>query len=79
MLRQYFNCNKRLEIFLTCFCNILCYVDNNDSNAAVRPLFAMLRSDRGACVTMVTWSGSISLTHVQFRLALYVFKFVKNI
>ena len=26
MLRQYFNCNKRLEIFLTCFCNILCYV-----------------------------------------------------
>ena len=26
MLLQYFNCNKRLEIFLTCFCNILCYV-----------------------------------------------------
>ena len=26
MLRQYFNCNERLEIFLTCFCNILCYV-----------------------------------------------------
>ena len=26
MLRQYFNCNGRLEIFLTYFCNILCYV-----------------------------------------------------
>ena len=26
MLRQYFNCNERLELFLTCFCNILCYV-----------------------------------------------------
>ena len=26
MLRQYFNCNERLEIFLTCFCNTLCYV-----------------------------------------------------
>ena len=26
MLRQYFNCNEKLEIFLTCFCNILCYV-----------------------------------------------------
>ena len=26
MLRPYFNCNERLEIFLTCFCNILCYV-----------------------------------------------------
>ena len=26
MLRQYFNCNERLEIFLTFFCNILCYV-----------------------------------------------------
>ena len=26
MLRQYFNCNERLEIFLTCFCNMLCYV-----------------------------------------------------
>ena len=26
ILRQYFNCNERLEIFLTCFCNILCYV-----------------------------------------------------
>ena len=23
-LRQYFNCNRTLEIFLTCFCNILC-------------------------------------------------------
>ena len=27
MLPQYFNCNERLEIFLTCFCNILCYVE----------------------------------------------------
>ena len=26
ILRQYFNCNERLEKFLTCFCNILCYV-----------------------------------------------------
>ena len=26
ILRQYFNCNERLEIFLTCFCNTLCYV-----------------------------------------------------
>ena len=26
MLRQYFNCNEILEIFLKCFCNILCYV-----------------------------------------------------
>ena len=26
ILRQYFNCNERSEIFLTCFCNILCYV-----------------------------------------------------
>ena len=23
ILLQYFNCNERLEIFLTCFCNIL--------------------------------------------------------
>ena len=29
MLRTYFNCNERLEIFLTCFCNILCYVGND--------------------------------------------------
>ena len=29
ILRQYFNCNERLEIFLTCFCNILCYVGND--------------------------------------------------
>ena len=29
MLRQYFNCNEGLEIFLTCFCNILCYVGIN--------------------------------------------------
>ena len=29
MLRQYFNCNKRLEIFLTCFCNFLCYVGSH--------------------------------------------------
>ena len=26
MLRQYLNCNEILEIFLTSFCNILCYV-----------------------------------------------------
>ena len=26
MLRQYFNCNGILEVFLTSFCNILCYV-----------------------------------------------------
>ena len=26
ILRQYFVCNERLEIFLTYFCNILCYV-----------------------------------------------------
>ena len=26
MLRQYFNFNERLEMFLTCSCNILCYV-----------------------------------------------------
>ena len=25
MLQQYFNCNEILEIFLTSFCNILCY------------------------------------------------------
>ena len=29
MLRQYLNCNERLEIFLTCLCNILCYVGKN--------------------------------------------------
>ena len=29
MLRQYLNCNEILEIFLTSFCNILCYVGCN--------------------------------------------------
>ena len=28
ILRQYLNCNQILEIFLTCFCNILCYVES---------------------------------------------------
>ena len=28
MLREYFSCNEISEIFLTCFCNILCYVGN---------------------------------------------------
>ena len=32
MLLQYFNCNERLEIFLTCFCNILFYVGNLPRN-----------------------------------------------
>ena len=31
ILRQYFNCNERLEIFLICFCNILCYVHGEKS------------------------------------------------
>ena len=31
MLRQYFNCNERLEIFLTCLCDILCYLGNNNA------------------------------------------------
>ena len=30
MLRQYFNCNERLEVFLTCFCNILCHVGTSN-------------------------------------------------
>ena len=29
MLQQYFNCNEILEIFLKCFCNILCHVGMN--------------------------------------------------
>ena len=29
MLRQYFNCSEKLEIFLPSFCNILCYVGDN--------------------------------------------------
>ena len=29
MLRRYLNCNEILKIFLTSFCNILCYVDGN--------------------------------------------------
>ena len=28
-LKQYFNCNEGLEIFLTCFWNILCYVGDH--------------------------------------------------
>ena len=35
MLRQYFNCNERFEIFLTSFCNILCYVDTWSSQFEV--------------------------------------------
>ena len=31
ILRRYFNCNERLEIFLTCLCNILCYVGTSRS------------------------------------------------
>ena len=30
MLRQYFSCNERFEIFLTFFCNNLCYVEYVD-------------------------------------------------
>ena len=32
MLRQYSNCNEIYEIFLTSFCNILCYVSSNYLN-----------------------------------------------
>ena len=28
MLREYFSCNERLEIFLTYFCSMLCYVES---------------------------------------------------
>ena len=32
LLRWYFNCNERLEIFLAFFCNILCYVGTYKNN-----------------------------------------------
>ena len=35
ILRQYFKCNERLEICLTFFCNILCYVGNISNMAAI--------------------------------------------
>ena len=31
ILRKYFNCNEILEIFLTSFCNIMCYVGHYPS------------------------------------------------
>ena len=31
MLRQYFSCNEKLVVFLTCFCNILCNVRDDES------------------------------------------------
>ena len=37
MSRPYFNCNERLEIFLTCFCNILCYVGYYFKNTKTIP------------------------------------------
>ena len=39
MLRPCFNFNERLEIFLTCFCNILCYVGWVARFAPVSPIF----------------------------------------
>ena len=33
-----FNCKERLEIFLTCFCNILCNVGKIDVNVRSQPL-----------------------------------------
>ena len=41
MLRQYFNCNEGLEIFLTSFCNIVCYVGITYKNK-----FSVLSSQR---------------------------------
>ena len=56
MLRQYFSCNERLVIFLTCFCNILCYVGlilviNN--NCFMLHFFS----------AMITFKGSTVWTH----------------
>ena len=56
MLRQYFICNERLEIFLTCFCNILCYV----GGLAVEVLNSISKSvARKKCYRM--WNNSAVL------------------
>ena len=38
ILRQYSNCNEILEIFPTCFCNILCYVGISPKSLIAFPI-----------------------------------------
>ena len=37
ILRQYFNCNLRFEIFQICFCSILCYVGKHNFTVSLHP------------------------------------------
>ena len=55
MLPQYFNCNERLEIFLTCFYNILCYVGyiNNE-----KLLFLTLKDQWYIELSVIEMDGS---------------------
>ena len=57
MLREYFSCNERLEIFLTCFCNILCYVGSNSSKA-VYYLSGLVEAIAVECIVDETNTGS---------------------
>ena len=48
MLRQYFICNERLEIFLTCIWNILCYVGSKTFQKYI-PKNLKRNSESGRC------------------------------
>ena len=71
MLRQYFNCNEVLGIFLTCFYNILCYVHGENFMAIFTTLSMVIwfSTDTGdffhTCLYFYYACGNIR--HTEYR------------
>ena len=61
MLREYFSCNERLEIFLTYFCNILCYVGAHSPT-----VFVLLRKTKKGVARAATYTTFLFYLFVFF-------------
>ena len=62
ILREYFSSNERLEIFLTYFCNILCYVGNISITVPDRKAIIVARPIIDTSYMVNTWYGTFFFT-----------------
>ena len=68
IFRQYFNCNKRLEIFVICFCNILCYVGNSPHRELMKLRNACKRCNFAPCISKIDEKAQCEFQFASFFL-----------
>ena len=67
---QYLICNEKLEIFLTCFCNILCYVRTTMGFFSAVSMISKVHDTRIKCLREILFKNIaiIAIQHDKFIL-----------